>query len=77
MSNIVYTTIRHEFTPNHLLGRVVGTSSMLMKITFPIELFISGMWAEYFPIKGLFILSTMIFISLFLLIRKHPFSKVI
>ncbi|MFS1516656.1 MFS transporter [Bacillus sp. SCS-151] len=45
MSNIVYFTIRQEFTPNHLLGRVSGTSSMLMKLTLPLGLFIAGLWA--------------------------------
>ena len=38
ISNIVYFTIRQEFTPNHLLGRVAGTSSMLMKLTLPFGL---------------------------------------
>lgn len=76
MSNIVYTTIRQEFTPHHLLGRVSGTSSMMMKITFPLGLFLSGLWAEFFSIKGLFIVSTFLLLILFILIRKHPFANI-
>ena len=63
ISNIIYSTIRQEFTPPHLLGRIVGTSSMLMKITFPLGLFLSGLWAEFFSIKSLFLSSTILLIS--------------
>lgn len=76
MSNIVYITIRQEFTPQHLLGRISGTSSMMMKITFPIGLFLSGLWVEFLSIKGLFIVSTFLLLILFILIRKHPFACV-
>lgn len=34
ISNVLYFAIRQEFTPNHMLGRVAGTSSMLMKLAF-------------------------------------------
>src|SRR5699024_4439322 len=46
ISNIVYFTIRQEHTPNYLLGRVAGTSSMLMKLTLPFGLLVAGLWAE-------------------------------
>ncbi|QTD42549.1 MFS transporter [Sporosarcina sp. Te-1] len=75
LSNIVYFTIRQEFTPNHLLGRVAGTSSMLMKLTLPFGLFISGLWAEWFSIRILFVGSMCIFILLFLRLFHHPFRK--
>jgi Na+/melibiose symporter-like transporter len=76
-SNIVYFTIRQEFTPNHLLGRVAGTSSMLMKLTLPFGLFIAGLWAEWLPIRTLFAISTMIFLILFIRLYFHPFRKLV
>lgn len=75
ISNIVYFTIRQEFTPNHLLGRVAGTSSMLMKLTLPFGLLIAGLWAEWFPIRILFGISTLIFLVLFTRLYLHPFRK--
>lgn len=77
ISNIVYFTIRQEFTPNHLLGRVAGTSSMLMKLTLPLGLFIAGLWAEWFPIRILFFISMCIFAVLFGRLFFHPFKKLV
>lgn len=77
VSNIVYFTIRQEFTPNHLLGRVAGTSSMLMKLTLPIGLFFAGLWAEWLPIRILFIISTVIIVILFLRLLSHSFRKLV
>lgn len=77
VSNIVYFTIRQEFTPNHLLGRVAGTSSMLMKLTLPIGLFFAGLWAEWLPIRILFIISTVIIVILFLRLLPHSFRKLV
>ena len=77
LSNIVYFTIRQEFTPNHLLGRVAGTSSMLMKLTLPLGLFIAGLWAEWFPIRILFFISMCIFIVLFSRLFFHTFKKLV
>ncbi|MEH7223354.1 MFS transporter [Bacillus sp. JJ1566] len=77
ISNIVYFTIRQEFTPNHLLGRVAGTSSMLMKLTVPLGLFIAGLWAEWFPIPILFAISTFIYLILFIRLYLHPFRKLV
>ncbi|GAB6927795.1 MFS transporter [Paenibacillus sp. JCM 10914] len=76
MSNVVYFTIRQEFTPNHLLGRVAGTSSMLMKLALPLGLFVSGLWAEYWPVPILFMLSAMLSFIMFLILRKHSFAQV-
>ncbi|MDQ0268504.1 MFS transporter [Cytobacillus purgationiresistens] len=75
ISNIVYFTIRQEFTPNHLLGRVSGTSSMLMKITLPLGLMISGLWAEWLPIPILFIASAAIIFVLFIILLFHSFRQ--
>lgn len=66
ISNVVYFTIRQKLTPNHILGRVAGTSSMLMKLTLPFGLFIAGLWAEYLPIRILFVISMLIFLCLFI-----------
>ena len=77
ISNIVYFTIRQEFTPNHLLGRVAGTSSMLMKLTLPLGLFLSGLWAEWLPIPILFVISAGIFFVLFLRLYFHPFRRLV
>lgn len=76
MSNVVYFTIRQEFTPNHLLGRVAGTSSMLMKLALPLGLFIAGLWAEFLPIPLLFIISTCITATLFFVVKRSDFSLV-
>lgn len=76
MSNIVYFTIRQEFTPNHLLGRVAGTSSMMMKLALPLGLFLAGLWAEFFAVQGLFILSAIIVTILYFLVKNHQFVKV-
>lgn len=76
MSNVVYFTIRQEFTPNHLLGRVAGTSSMLMKLALPLGLFIAGLWAEFLPIPLLFVISTFITATLYVVVRRSSFSKV-
>ncbi|WP_277376212.1 MFS transporter [Paenibacillus polymyxa] len=77
MSNIVYSTIRQEVTPNHLLGRVAGTSSLLIKLTMPLGLLVSGIWAEFLPIRYLFICSTLIIAILYWVLRKHPFVRII
>jgi MFS family permease len=73
MSNIVYATFRQETTPSHLLGRVIGTTSMIMRLTFPLGLLLSGLWAEFFSVKSLFLCSILILTLLYFLIRKYPF----
>jgi len=74
ISNIIYLAIRQESTPNHLLGRVAGTSSMFMKLALPIGLFIGGIWAETFPIPYIFIISALIVLSICILLRKNNFQ---
>jgi MFS family permease len=76
VSNIAYLTIRQEFTPNHLLGRVAGTSSMLMKLSTPIGFFLSGIWAEFLPVRWLFVFSAIILFIMFIVALKSRFAEV-
>ncbi|MGE7983658.1 MFS transporter [Solibacillus sp. NPDC093137] len=63
--NIHYLTIRQETTPSHLLGRVAGTSSMIMKSAAPLAFLSGGLIAEYFPVKYIFLISAiLIFVSI-------------
>lgn len=58
--NIHYASIRQETTPQHLLGRVAGTSSMIMKLAVPISFLLGGLLAEYIPVRYVFLLSGLI-----------------
>ncbi|CAH8244100.1 MFS transporter [Paenibacillus melissococcoides] len=49
-----------ESTPNHLLGRVAGTSSMFMKLALPLGLLLSCLWADHLPIPWLFLIANAI-----------------
>ncbi|TSB45533.1 MFS transporter [Alkalicoccobacillus porphyridii] len=77
ISNILYFSIRQEFTPNHLLGRVAGTSSMMMKLATPLGLFAAGLWAEYFSIRVLFIFTICISITIFCVLIRTTFYRVV
>ncbi|MBD7937288.1 MFS transporter [Cytobacillus sp. Sa5YUA1] len=77
MTNIVYLAIRQETTPNHLLGRVAGTTSMIMKLAVPIGLFIGGIWAESLPIAPIFILSAAFVLFNFILLKKNKFELIV
>lgn len=76
MTNIVYLAIRQETTPNHLLGRVAGTSSMIMKLALPVGLFIGGIWADLLPVAPIFLLSAAIVLFNFLLLVKYKFQLI-
>jgi Na+/melibiose symporter-like transporter len=76
ISNIAYLTIRQEFTPNHLLGRVAGTSSMMMKLSTPVGLFLSGIWAEFLPVRWLFAFSAIILLVMFFVAYRSRFAEV-
>ncbi len=55
---IHYSTLRQSTTPNHLLGRVAGTSSMLMKLAVPFSFLISGIsdfFSHYYYFNSIFI----------------------
>ncbi len=76
MSNIIFLAIRQESTPNHLLGRVAGTSSMLMKLALPVGLLIGGIWAETLPIPWIFLLAAVAMLSNFFILKRAKFSEV-
>lgn len=76
MLNVVSFTIRQEFTPNHLLGRVSGTASTFMKLSLPLGMFLSGLWAEWLPIRGLFVISLISITIMFLKLRKHEIVQI-
>lgn len=77
ITNIIYLAVRQESTPNHLLGRVAGTSSMFMKLALPVGLFIGGIWAETFPIPYIFIISAFIVLSICILLQKNNFQTMV
>ncbi|MDZ5472879.1 MFS transporter [Bacillus sp. 31A1R] len=74
--NVNYFSFRQEFTPNYLLGRVAGTSSMLMKLALPFGLFISGIWAEAWNVSSLFICCSILMLLLCLFMRGNPIGTV-
>ncbi|WP_268627484.1 MFS transporter [Paenibacillus alvei] len=73
--NIIYLAIRQESTPNHLLGRVAGTSSMFMKLVLPLGLLLSGLWAEHLPIPYMFLISSAIVAFLSIYLAKGSFRS--
>ncbi|MCE5172672.1 MFS transporter [Paenibacillus profundus] len=73
--NIIYLAIRQESTPNHLLGRVAGTSSMFMKLVLPLGLLLSGLWAEHLPIPCLFLISSAVVAFLAIYLAKGSFRS--
>lgn len=77
MTNIVYLAIRQETTPNHLLGRVAGTTSMIMKLALPVGLFIGGIWADILPVEPIFLISALIIGLNFLILWRNKFQTTI
>ncbi|MCH7322573.1 MFS transporter [Solibacillus sp. MA9] len=77
MTNIVYLAIRQETTPNHLLGRVAGTTSMIMKLALPVGLFIGGIWADILPVAPIFLLSAAVILFNFVLLLKNNFQHTV
>jgi Na+/melibiose symporter-like transporter len=73
--NIIYLAFRQEFTPNHLLGRVAGTSSMLMKLAMPVGFLFAGLWAEWLPVRQLFVLTTIIVCLIFICLFRTKFYR--
>ena len=77
MTNIVFLALRQETTPNHLLGRVAGTTSMIMKLALPFGLLVGGYWADHFAIPPIFLISAIIIsINVFILF-KTKFTKTV
>lgn len=57
LSGIYYSTLRQESTPNHLLGRVTGTTSMIMKLAVPFSFLLGGALGEFILIQNIFFFS--------------------
>ncbi|MGM9951317.1 MAG: MFS transporter [Lysinibacillus sp.] len=76
MTNIIYLAIRQETTPNHLLGRVAGTSSMMMKLVIPLGLIVGGLWAEAWPVPYIFFISALAVFTNFFLLRRANFGQI-
>lgn len=73
---IHYSTLRQSTTPNHLLGRVAGTSSMLMKLAVPFSFLISGILAELIDINYIFLISLVITVILILYLSRSSVVKI-
>jgi hypothetical protein len=73
--NIHYLTLRQEATPTHLLGRVAGTSSMIMKLAMPIGYLIAGVLGEFIPVHYIFLGSSIMLILIVLIVMKTPIIK--
>ncbi|MCR6106773.1 MFS transporter [Salipaludibacillus agaradhaerens] len=68
--NVHYQTLRQESTPAHLLGRVSGTTSMLMKIATPISFLSAGLLGEMIDVHWIFLMSSMIMTALMIILIK-------
>ncbi len=77
MTNIIFLAIRQESTPNHLLGRVAGTSSMLAKLVVPAGLLVGGLWAEGLPIPYIFFVSSIVVFITFVLLKRSRFAEIV
>ena len=75
ITNIVYSAVRQETTPNHLLGRVAGTTSTLMKLAVPLGLLFGGLWAEAFEIPYLFLLCGSITLLNYIILNRSSFAQ--
>ncbi|UOE95080.1 MFS transporter [Alkalihalobacillus sp. LMS39] len=73
--NIHFLTLRQVETPNHLLGRVTGLSSMIMKMAMPISYLIIGFIAEYIQVKKIFLGTAFFLIFLFVAISIVSYKK--
>lgn len=60
--SIFYITYRQENTPDHLMGRVASSANMIIRITPPIGILISGLWGEILAIRYLFLLAALFLI---------------
>ncbi|MFJ7405877.1 MULTISPECIES: MFS transporter [unclassified Lysinibacillus] len=76
ITNIIFLAIRQESTPNNLLGRVAGTSSMLMKLTIPAGLLLGGIWVEIWPVHYIFILSAIAMFINYILLKNSNFKEI-
>ena len=75
-TNIQYLSLRQSTTPNHLLGRVAGTSSMLMKLATPIAYIIAGAIGEFINLRYIFVSTIFIFILLVFYSYKNKIHEI-
>ncbi|MCD8509037.1 MAG: MFS transporter [Bacillus sp. (in: Bacteria)] len=73
--NIHYFTLRQETTPNHLLGRVAGTSSMIMKLAVPFAFIGVGGLAEIIPVHYVFLGSAIMTGLIIVYLLRTPVVK--
>ncbi|ADU29332.1 MFS transporter [Evansella cellulosilytica] len=73
--NIHYFTLRQETTPNHLLGRVAGTSSTIMKLAVPFAFIGVGALGEVIPVHFIFLGSAVMTGMIILYLIKTPVVK--
>jgi MFS family permease len=76
LMGIHYSTIRQVTTPNYLLGRVAGTSSMFMKLAVPFSFLSAGVLAEFLAINIIFLLSLVITVFLIIYLVKSNVVKI-
>lgn len=75
-TNIHYLTLRQQVTPNHLLGRVAGTSSMIMKLAVPFAFFIGGILGEIMIVKNIFIIGIVILLLILIYGLKNKIYNI-
>ncbi|RPF53446.1 MFS transporter [Aquisalibacillus elongatus] len=74
--NIHYLTFRQESTPNHLLGRVAGTSSMIMKSAAPLGFLIAGVFGEFIEVHYIFLASAIIYVMILVFAMRSPIYRI-
>ncbi|MCR6105467.1 MFS transporter [Salipaludibacillus agaradhaerens] len=57
--NVHYFALRQESTPSHLLGRVIGTSSMIMKLALPFSFLVITYLADIIEVNLIFLMTSM------------------
>lgn len=65
--NINFLTLKQELTPPHILGRVNGISSMIMKAAAPISFLSAGWLGELIKINYIFLGSSFMLLVLFII----------
>lgn len=65
--NINFLTLKQELTPPHILGRVNGISSMIMKAAAPISFLSAGWLGELIKINYIFLGSSFMLLALFII----------
>lgn len=74
---LVVWIYRQESTPQHLMGRVTGLTSTIFKIGLPVAAILSGIIAEKFGVKYVFLLGFFINIGVFTAYLFSPAEKAI